>query len=112
MAAGISAFRCRYDSDIEAFLHERAIPFEKAGKSKPYFIVNAEGGPLEIVAFFSLAINYIEISEKVSRSRRRKWFSLTSSGQVASSDRLGLLPDCRIRRVLLLVRACSRPMRN
>jgi hypothetical protein len=68
----LRSFNCGRDADIAGFLHLQAIPFERAGKSKTYLLVHSDRNEIEIVAYFTVAISFMEISEKVSRNRRRK----------------------------------------
>lgn len=38
----LHSFSCNQDNDIESFLHNRAVEFEKLGKSRTYIICNHE----------------------------------------------------------------------
>lgn len=74
VSADLAGFRCARDSDIEEFLRQDAIPFEKAHKSRTYLIVKKQ--PLDhgiaILGYFSLAISRMRISKGVSRTKIRK----------------------------------------
>jgi len=71
----LSTFRCRRDSDIEDFLRNKAIPFEKAHKGRTYLVVgkeSAESKELRIQAYFSLALSNMRIQKGVSRTQRKR----------------------------------------
>lgn len=70
----MAGFRCVRDSDVEGFLREDAIPFEKAHKSRTYLVVKRRPAnqDLAILGYFSLAISWMRISQDVSRSKVRK----------------------------------------
>jgi len=54
-----STFGCKQDSDIELFLKEKAILFDKKGKSKTHLLIDEDElmrGNIKIAAYFSLAI--------------------------------------------------------
>ena len=48
----ISIFVCHKDLDIENFLKEKAILFEKLGKSRTYLIFDEEDDDFKILAYF------------------------------------------------------------
>ena len=71
----ISNFKCVKDNDIEEFLHNKAILFNRKGKSKTHFILDQEAlenGKIEIVAYFSLAIHLLRIPEGTSASQIKR----------------------------------------
>ena len=59
----ISIFVCEKDADIENFLKSRAIQFEKLGKSRTFFIYDEDQDELQILAYFTLAIQVLKIPE-------------------------------------------------
>ncbi|SHJ33450.1 hypothetical protein SAMN02745751_02310 [Dethiosulfatibacter aminovorans DSM 17477] len=59
----ISIFVCEKDLDIESFLKNRAIQFEKLGKSRTFFIYDEDKDEFEILAYFTLAIQVLKIPE-------------------------------------------------
>jgi hypothetical protein len=71
----IREFSCARDSDVEAFLKEKAISYEIRGYSRTYLYVtgigNATGNHSNIVAYFSVAITATDF-EGISRSRKVK----------------------------------------
>ncbi|MGL4913566.1 MAG: hypothetical protein ACRC3Y_14175 [Romboutsia sp.] len=71
----ISSFKCEQDSDIEYFLKEKSIEYEKKSKGKTYFMVdelNLQNGILEIVAYFTLAIQVLKVPDEYSNRKRTK----------------------------------------
>lgn len=93
----MSSFRCRFDSDVERFIKEKAIPFEKAHRSRTYIVVNRESAAekeLEIMGYFSIALSNMKIKDTVSRSQRRKLSGIFEDretpcyliGQLAKND--------------------------
>jgi len=70
----LAGFKCVRDFDVEGFLREDAIPFEKAHKSRTYLVVKKRprNQDLAILGYFSLAISRMRISKGVSRSKVRK----------------------------------------
>jgi hypothetical protein len=66
----LTSFKCRRDSDIETFLKEKAVPFEKAHKSRTYIVVKRRSvgdRELEILAYFSIALSSMKIKDTVSK---------------------------------------------
>ena len=68
---------CKEDEDIESFLHNRAIEFEKISKARTYLIVDAdklmaENSEFVICGYVSLALKILTISEHESNRIRKK----------------------------------------
>lgn len=93
----MSTFECKLDSDIEEFLRTKAIPFEKADKSRTYLIVKKKSAgekELEILAYFSIALSNMDIQESVAKSQRRRLSGIFEDkvipcyliGQLAKND--------------------------
>ena len=71
----LSSFKCSRDSDIESFLNEKAVLFDRKGKSRTHLVLNRdalENGTIDIVAYFSLAINLLRIPEGTSSSQIKR----------------------------------------
>ena len=73
----LSQFQCSRNCDVQSFLHQTAIPYEKEHKSRTYLFANAdslaeEGRVPEIVAFISIALKYIEIDKSLTGNIRRR----------------------------------------
>lgn len=78
----LSSFSCAQDSDIETFLHERAIKFESLNKSRTYLIFNKEdlasGGQLTVYGYFSLALKVLSVPDNMSTNMRKKLDGLSA----------------------------------
>ena len=77
----ISTFKCAKDSDIEGFINNKAVLFNRKGKSKTHLVLNQdalEKGDIEIVAYFSLAIHLLKVPEGTSASQVRRLDGLYS----------------------------------
>ena len=71
----LSTFSCEQEPEIERFLKERSIPFEKAHKSRTYLILEKKSSPegeIAILAFISLALTSFRIQKDVSNSMRKR----------------------------------------
>jgi predicted GNAT family N-acyltransferase len=68
----ISVFVCEKDKDIESFLKEKAILFEKLGKSRTYFIFNEDEDEFNILAYFTLAMQVLKVPEELLSGRKTK----------------------------------------
>ena len=73
----LSSFSCRQDSDIESFLHNRAVEFENLSKARTYLIFDAadfENGrehPI-IYGYISLALKILTVPASVSNRLRKE----------------------------------------
>ncbi|MDD2402389.1 MAG: hypothetical protein PHI90_10375 [Clostridia bacterium] len=65
----ISIFVCKRDPDIENFLKEKAIIFEKLGKSRTFLIFDEEDEKFKVVAYFTLALQILKIPEEFSNRK-------------------------------------------
>jgi hypothetical protein len=71
----LSSFRCQRNEDVERFLRKIAIPQEKGMKSRTYLIVDADpnnGGLPEILAYYTLAIHIMTVSNDVNTTLTKK----------------------------------------
>lgn len=67
-------FSCRREEDLENFLVQKAIPYEKTDYGKTYLLVDKEkldAGEFVILAYFALAQRSVDISG-LSNKRKRK----------------------------------------
>ncbi|MDR2568941.1 MAG: hypothetical protein LBD23_01420 [Oscillospiraceae bacterium] len=84
----ISSFSCEINPDIKGFLVNRAIPFERAFKSKTYFLMDEEQfakGNFVILAYFTVALKVLKIFELGLSNRTIKeldGFSAKMDGEV------------------------------
>ncbi len=93
-----SNFFCKKDKDVQNFLHNKAIRFEEADKSRTYFVVDEEKlneSKLAIFGYFSLGIKSIDLAEDIPKNQRRKLDGLSKNadslnvyliGQLAKND--------------------------
>ena len=65
----ISIFVCSRDSDIEDFLKERAITFEKLGKSRTFLLFDEDEEDVKVLAYFTLALQVLKIPETLSNRK-------------------------------------------
>ncbi len=68
----ISFFICEKDNDVESFLKEKAILFEKIGKSRTYFIFNEDEEEFKVLAYFTLAMQVLKVPEELLSGRKTK----------------------------------------
>lgn len=83
----ISIFSCRNDIDIENFLKEKAILFEKLGKSRTFIIYNEE--EFSILAYFTLSIQVLKIPQNLSN---RKIMSLDGYSAKINGEKITEIP--------------------
>lgn len=72
----LSSFYCAQDVDIENFLKERSVEFEKLGKSRTYIICDEErliNGEIVIIAYFSLSLKVLILPEDFSVRARKEY---------------------------------------
>jgi hypothetical protein len=93
----LSNFECKREPEIERFLHERAIPFERAHKSRTYLILeNSEWEEGNVIlAYVSVALSNLNIKVEVSKSMRKRLNGIFQNdevpcyliGQIGKNDR-------------------------
>lgn len=77
----ISTFKCAQDKDIESFFYNKAVLFDKKGKSKTHLVLDfdaLETGQIVILAYFSIAIHLLKIPEGTSTTKIRRLDGLYS----------------------------------
>lgn len=65
----ISNFICTKDQDIETFLKERAITFDKLSKSRTFFIFDEDAYEFQILGYFTLALQILRIPDSYSNRK-------------------------------------------
>ncbi len=96
IAEFLRTFRCSRDSDLELFLHDRAIFYEKKGRARTYLILDSSGERDVIIAYISLAITHLTVTEDTCLSKSiQKRMDLHNGktcayliGQLAKDDRV------------------------
>ena len=69
----ISIFECSKDSDIENFLKNRAILFEKLGKSRTFLIFDENEEEFKVLGYFTLALQILKIPEALSNRKIKEF---------------------------------------
>jgi hypothetical protein len=71
----LKEFCCARDKDVESFIHDKAIRYERSGLSRTYYCTTRRTvcgvDRTDVVAYFSIAITSIDFSD-VSRSCRAR----------------------------------------
>lgn len=67
-----ASFLCPLDPDIEYFIKEKAILFQKMEISRTYLVYTSYKGKQELVGYFALAFKGLSVRKNVSKSLRRK----------------------------------------
>jgi hypothetical protein len=62
-------FVCEKDDDIEYFLKNKAIIFEKLGKCRTFIIYDEENNKFEILGYFTLALQILKIPNRLSNRK-------------------------------------------
>ena len=91
----LSSFSCEYDEDIQIFLRERAIEFEKLSKSRTYLVIDENQfenpgftlGKLTVYGYISLAVKVFTVPETFSNRQRKQLdgFSAKEHGKQVSN---------------------------
>lgn len=86
----MNTFSCKRNTDIEYFLKEKAILFEKQNISRTYIIFDTE-----IIGYFSIALKVLELSADISKTSRKKMHGFSKEiesipvfliGQIGKND--------------------------
>lgn len=78
MECFLSSFTCTEDEDIESFLHNRAVEFEKLSKSRTYLVCEEEQlesnslDRVTIYGYISLALKILTIPDAISNRIRKE----------------------------------------
>lgn len=70
----LNNFSCTKDKDIEYFLKEKAIDFERRGKSRTFLVIDSSNTTKEsfpIIAYFTISLKVLKL-EKISKSKVKK----------------------------------------
>lgn len=76
----IANFYCDKDNDIEQFLKNKAINFEKKGKARTYIVFDEEADNISsmILGYFTLAITVLDVPDTLSNSQRKRLDGLSA----------------------------------
>jgi hypothetical protein len=70
----LSLFFCPKNSDVETFLRDKAITFEKASRARTYLILDEEAltdGKINIIAYFTVSMKALNLREGISKNVRK-----------------------------------------
>ena len=83
----ISSFVCEKDKDIEIFLKERAIMFDKLGKSRTFFVYDEDIPQFNILGYFTIGLQILSIPEYFSNRKIKELdgFNAKNKGEVISN---------------------------
>jgi predicted GNAT family N-acyltransferase len=82
-------FRCIRDTDVEAFIQNRAIDYEESGLSRTFLYLGGDDEKVEIVAYFTLALTSVNFTG-ISGKKRQKVLGRTP-GRDSQDHFAGLL---------------------
>ena len=73
----LSSFSCEKDKDIEYFLHNRAVEFEKLSKARTYLVMDEEElknkeKNLTVYGYISIALKILSVPEDMSNRMRKE----------------------------------------
>jgi hypothetical protein len=72
----VSTFKCSKDNEIERFLYEKALAFERKAKSRTYLILDGKElynkSNVRLLAYFSLALQTLIVPESLSNNQVKK----------------------------------------
>lgn len=68
-------FKCSRNSDVEDFLHAKAVTYEKTNRARTYLVMEGSSS-LRIHAYFTVALHEMEIGTNVSRTSCHKLMGL------------------------------------
>ena len=82
----LSSFSCERDEDIENFLHNKAVEFEKLSKARTYLICDEEQilkegfclDQLEIYGYVAIALKILSVPEEWSNRKRKELDGLSA----------------------------------
>ena len=77
----LSSFSCPLNRDVEKFIHQKAIEFEKQSLSSTYLVLASYKNTYEIAGYFALANKHFVISERsaMQKSKSGKASNLSKS---------------------------------
>jgi len=70
-----ASFCCQKNKDVETFIREKAIQFERTHNARTYLIFDEDTlseSKIELLGYFSLSFKGIPLDEKVSKSKAKK----------------------------------------
>lgn len=87
----ISNFTCPQNKDVESFLHNTALRFEKTHNARTYLILN-EDCPTEILAYFSLSFKEVILENSgISKNKVKQLDGISKKSERIRSFLIGQL---------------------
>lgn len=77
----LSGFSCSIDGDVQIFLNDKAIDYEKRHLSRTYLLFNEEK---RLFAYFSIAVSSIEAKNLVCSNTLKKKLNINKDGIIQS----------------------------
>lgn len=68
----LADFSCPLNRDVEIFLKQKAILFEKMDKSRSYIVICVSGDVMKILGYFSLTSREIQFADDISAKTKKK----------------------------------------
>lgn len=68
----LSSFSCKKDLQVQNFIQNKAITFEKDKQASTFLLFNDNSDHLQLDGFFSLAIKVFVFREEISKNKRQK----------------------------------------
>lgn len=91
LVAAFKKFKCTKDKDVESFLIERALKYERNSKARTYLVINELTGDID--AYFSIALNVFEYDDATTKTCKTETAFGSSKrgsayliGQIGKSD--------------------------
>lgn len=94
----LASFKCEKNEDVDSFLKNKSIRFEKADRSRTYFIIDYISftkGKIAILAYFTIAMKKVDLGSDISKNMRKEldgiskeasYFNCYLIGQLAKND--------------------------
>ncbi len=81
LQAKLIKFTCTRNPDVEYFLHQKALIFEKTHKSRTYIAVNetslaSEATELDIIGYFALSLKHLNLDDTISKTKQKELHGL------------------------------------
>lgn len=92
----LSNFHCKKNKDVERFLINNAIRFEKADKCRTYLIVPSDkpiksDGTLKILGYVSIAKKTMQFPQQFSNSKRKRFDGIDKKAEEVNTFLIGQL---------------------
>ena len=79
----ISEFSCPLNPEVETFLRDKSIEFEKMGLSRTYFVFSQYKREQKLLGYYSLAVKHLSMVNGVSNKNRKRIAGFSSQRECA-----------------------------